>query len=100
MAVRPLQTWSPSDHQLLLTSSHAQHSDDFLVIEAEPGWSIIWDGNDGDHYQQLDQCESAQVLARVLGPEVHIDVPQNGLGGPPRQASGPGMVHQKANASI
>ncbi|MDF1784946.1 MAG: hypothetical protein P1U82_03690 [Verrucomicrobiales bacterium] len=35
---------------VLLTSSHAQHSDDFLVIEAEPGWSIIWDGNDGDHF--------------------------------------------------
>ena len=28
----------------------AQHSDDFLVIEAEDGWSIVWDGNDGEHF--------------------------------------------------
>ncbi len=33
-----------------LTCTQAQHSDDFLVIEAEPDWSIIWDGNDGDHF--------------------------------------------------
>ena len=36
-----------------LTHTQAQHSDDFLVIEAEPGWSIIWDGNDGDHFDPV-----------------------------------------------
>jgi hypothetical protein len=36
-----------------LTHTQAQHSDDFLVIEVEPGWSIIWDGNDGDHFDPV-----------------------------------------------
>ena len=35
---------------LLIQLTWAQHSDDFLVIEAEDGWSIIWDGNDGEHF--------------------------------------------------
>ena len=36
------------------------------------------DADDGDDDQHLDQGESVLVLARVLGPEVHRDVPQIG----------------------
>ena len=45
-----LSTLGIASLALLPPLAIAQHADDFLVIEAEEGWSVIWDGNDGDHF--------------------------------------------------
>ena len=40
----------------------AQHDDEFLVIEPAAGWLIIWDGNDGDHFDPEPTADGGAVV--------------------------------------